>query len=58
MMSSQFSKDGKYFAKITADGKVKIWETSTNTFKQEFTPNLHLTSPCTCLYWIHNKSQV
>lgn len=58
MMSNQFSQDGKYFAEITSDGKIKIWETAGNTLKQEFTPNLHLASPCTCLHWIHNKSQV
>lgn len=57
-MSTQFSKDGKYFAQIATDGKIKIWETATSTFKQEFTPNLHLTTPCTCLHWIQGKAQV
>lgn len=57
-MSTQFSRDGKYFAQITTDGKLKIWETTTSTFKQEFIPNLHLTTPCTCLQWIQAKTQV
>lgn len=57
-MSTQFSVDCKYFAQITIDGKIKIWDTASNALKQEFTPNLHLTTPCTCLHWIHSKSQV
>ncbi|KAF2897424.1 hypothetical protein ILUMI_08750 [Ignelater luminosus] len=55
-MASQFSKDGKYFAQFSNDGKLKIWETSTSTFEQEFTPDFHLTSPCTCLHFIQQDS--
>lgn len=51
-MALQFSKDGKYFAYISTDGKLKIWDTVSNTFEQEFTPDYHLTSPCTCLHFI------
>ncbi|XP_063919730.1 WD repeat-containing protein 43 isoform X2 [Zophobas morio] len=51
-MACQFSEDGKYFAQITSEGKVKIWNTQTNAFEQEFTPDYHLTSSCTCLHFM------
>ncbi|XP_067007898.2 WD repeat-containing protein 43 [Anabrus simplex] len=50
--SSAFSEDGRYFCCYGQDGKLKIWETGTGILKQEYTPNLHLTSPCTCLTWM------
>ncbi|KAK4873052.1 hypothetical protein RN001_015081 [Aquatica leii] len=55
-MAAQYSKDGKYFARLTTNGKLKLWETSTSSFVQEFTPDFHLTSPCTCLHFIHQES--
>ncbi|CAH1993955.1 unnamed protein product [Acanthoscelides obtectus] len=58
-MAAQFSEDGKYFAKLTADGKLKIWNTLTNSFEQEYTPDFHLTTPCTCLHFINlNTSRI
>ncbi|XP_015833864.1 WD repeat-containing protein 43 isoform X2 [Tribolium castaneum] len=55
-MACQFSKDGKYFAQITSEGKLKVWNTLSNTFEQEFTPDFHLTSPCTCLHFISSEA--
>lgn len=55
-MALQFSKDGKYFAYISTDGKLKIWDTVSNNFEQEFTPDYHLTSPCTCLHFLPSNS--
>lgn len=52
-MASQFSSDGKYFAQICGDGKLKVWDTSSGTFEQEFVPDYHLTSPCTCLQFVN-----
>ncbi|KAK5640559.1 hypothetical protein RI129_011370 [Pyrocoelia pectoralis] len=54
-MALQFSKDGKYFAKLSTNGKLKIWETSTSSLLQEFTPDFHLTTPCTCLQFIQQE---
>lgn len=51
-MASQFSTDGKYFAQLTDDGKLKVWDTYSGTFQQEFVPDYHLTSPCTCLHFV------
>lgn len=49
---SEFSPDGKLYAFINADGKLKIWDTESNQLKQEYVPNLHLSAPCTCFTWI------
>ena len=50
--SSAFSPDGQYWANCGVDGKLKIWETATSRLKQEYVPNLHLSSPCSVLSWI------
>lgn len=54
-MASQFSNDGKYFAQFSNDGKLQIWETKENKFQQEYTPEFHLTSPCTCFHFINQN---
>lgn len=56
-MASRFSKDGKYFAQLSQEGKLKIWATATSSFEQEFTPDFHLTSPCTCLHFLHEEQK-
>lgn len=48
-----FSPDQKLFAVIQSDGKLKIWDVLSNQLKQEYVPNLHLSSPCTALKWIN-----
>lgn len=52
MAEAAFSEDGKYYSLISQDGRLKIWDTETNVLKQEYTPDLHLSSPPTCLQWI------
>lgn len=49
---SEFSPDGKLFAFIDAEGKLKIWDTASSQLKQDYIPNLHLSAPCTCFTWI------
>ncbi|XP_066254470.1 WD repeat-containing protein 43 [Euwallacea similis] len=51
LQAASFSEDGKYFAQITGDGKLHIWNTLSNSLEQEFTPDFHLTTPCTCLHF-------
>ncbi|KAH8402003.1 hypothetical protein KR009_009087 [Drosophila setifemur] len=43
---------GQLFASVDEQGILRIWDTETNTLKQEFTPNLQVTGPCTALTWI------
>lgn len=52
MAEAAFSDDGKYYSAISQDGRLRIWDTETNVLKQEYTPDLHLTSPPSCLQWI------
>ncbi|XP_052742749.1 WD repeat-containing protein 43 [Bicyclus anynana] len=52
MAEAAFSEDGKYYSIISQDGRLRIWDTETNVLKQEYTPDLHLTSPPSCLQWI------
>ncbi|KAI8128960.1 hypothetical protein FF38_09843 [Lucilia cuprina] len=47
-----FSPNGKLFALINDQGILRIWDTDTNELKQEYTPNLHLSGPCSALVWI------
>lgn len=49
---SAFSVNGDYFSSVSQDGKLRIWDTATCSLKQEYTPNHHLSSPCTCLTWL------
>lgn len=52
MAETAFSEDGKYYSAISADGRLKIWDTETNELKQQYTPDLHLSSPPSCLHWL------
>lgn len=52
MAEAAFSEDGKYYSAITQDGRLRIWDTETNVLKQEYTPDLHLTLPPSCLQWV------
>ncbi|XP_026743401.1 WD repeat-containing protein 43 [Trichoplusia ni] len=52
MAEAAFSDDGKYYSAITQDGRLRIWDTETNVLKQEYTPDLHLSAPPSCLQWI------
>jgi U3 small nucleolar RNA-associated protein 5 len=47
-----FSPDKKLFAIIQSDGKLKIYDVEKSELKQEYVPNLHLSTPCTALSWI------
>ncbi|XP_077521733.1 WD repeat-containing protein 43 isoform X1 [Amblyomma americanum] len=45
------SSNGQYLAHSSADGRLKLWDTSASTLKQEYTPSAHLSAKCTCLSW-------
>ncbi|EFX89777.1 hypothetical protein DAPPUDRAFT_303119 [Daphnia pulex] len=46
-----FSPNGQYFANVSTDSRLKIWECESGRPKQEFTPASHLSAACTCLVW-------
>ena len=48
----EFSPDQKFYAFVDFEGKLKIWDVEANVLKQEYVPNLHLSTPCTALLWI------
>jgi U3 small nucleolar RNA-associated protein 5 len=49
----EFSPNRKLFAIIQSDGVLKIYDTEKNSLSQEYTPNLHLSTPCTAIKWIN-----
>lgn len=56
-MSSEigvFNSDGKYYAYLSSDGKLKLWNTLSNVLEQEFTPDYHLVAPFSCLHFYHS----
>ncbi|GJQ77781.1 hypothetical protein Trydic_g16043 [Trypoxylus dichotomus] len=55
-MTSGFSSDGQFFALLSSEGKLKIWNTITGSFEQEYSPDYHLSCPCTCLQFIASHS--
>ncbi|XP_044576706.1 arylphorin subunit alpha-like isoform X3 [Cotesia glomerata] len=54
---STFSPDNQLWANCGRDGKLKIWETRTGKLKQDYVPNLHLSSGCSVLEWITVSQQ-
>lgn len=55
---ASFSNTGRYYAHICDDGKLRIWDVVSCVLKQEFTPDVHLTSPYTDLIWISTSKKV
>lgn len=49
---SEYSEDGKLFALLNVEGKLKIWDTETGEYQKEYVPNYHLKAPFTCFTWI------
>ncbi|XP_023168846.1 WD repeat-containing protein 43 isoform X2 [Drosophila hydei] len=46
------SNGGKLFALIDEHGTLRIWDTESNTLKQEYKPNFQISGHCTALTWI------
>lgn len=49
---SEYSENGKFFASLNVEGKLRIWDTETSEYQKEFVPNYHLNAPFTCFTWI------
>lgn len=55
METVRFSPSGEYVAVSGNDGRLKIYESATNKFLQEFVSSSHLTEVCNCLEWAPNS---
>lgn len=53
---SSFTVNGDFFALLSVDGRLRIWDTSSGKLVQEFSPALHVESSCTCLCWTRGIS--
>ncbi|XP_046859351.1 WD repeat-containing protein 43-like [Xenia sp. Carnegie-2017] len=48
----KFENDGRFFALITPDGRLKVWDCNNGKLKHDVTPKKSLqSSPLTCLSW-------
>uniref|UniRef100_A0A8D8VK40 WD repeat-containing protein 43 n=1 Tax=Cacopsylla melanoneura TaxID=428564 RepID=A0A8D8VK40_9HEMI len=54
--TSAFSPCGTFFSSIGKDGKIRIWDASSDTLLREYIPDKHLSAPITCLKWITSKT--
>ncbi|XP_062324977.1 WD repeat-containing protein 43 [Osmerus eperlanus] len=44
-------KSRQYLALCAQDGRLRIWNTESKTFHQEYVPSAHLSATCTCIAW-------
>lgn len=53
-----FSPCSEYFTYCSPDGCLRIWDTSSDCLKQEYTPSSHLSSSSTCIAWGPSSSSL
>jgi len=53
--ASSFSQNGEYFALLSVDGRLRIWDTTSGKIVQEFSSNSVVQSSCTCLCWTNES---
>jgi len=51
MATSSFTHNGDYFALLSVDGRLRIWDTTSGKVVQEFSSNAAAQSSCTCVCW-------
>ena len=47
-----FSPDGEYFVLTEADGNIRVWDSATGFFRQQYIPSSHLKAITTLPCWI------
>lgn len=52
---SSFACNGQYFALISIDNRLRIWEATSGKLVQEFSPSADVESSCTCLCWTREQ---
>ncbi|XP_006816305.1 WD repeat-containing protein 43-like [Saccoglossus kowalevskii] len=45
------SPNSELLAVSSPDGRLKLWDTTTGTLNQQYTPSSHLSATCTCVAW-------
>lgn len=51
-----FSESGRYYAEISVNGKVNVWDTSAGDLRHTYSPSGHLNSSVTCITWIQTDN--
>ena len=52
---SSFTHNGDYFALVSVDGRLRIWDTTSGKLVQEFSPSTVTEASCTCLCWMKKE---
>lgn len=47
-----FSESGRYYAEISVNGKVNVWDTNIGDLRHTYSPSGHLNLSVTCVKWI------
>lgn len=51
-----FSESGRYYAEISVNGKVNVWDTNAGDLRHTYSPSGHLNSCVTCVKWIQSDN--
>lgn len=51
-----FSESGRYYAEISVNGKVNVWDTNAGDLRHTYSPSGHLNSLITCTKWIQTDN--
>lgn len=52
-----FSGDGRLFAAVSSDNRLKVWDAHTGALRHQFTQSSHLSAAYTCMAWIPPQTQ-
>lgn len=51
-----FSESGRYYAEISVNGKVNVWDTNVGDLRHIYSPSGHLNLSVTCVKWIQTNN--
>ncbi|XP_038074199.1 WD repeat-containing protein 43-like [Patiria miniata] len=52
-----YSPNGSFLAVSSPDGRLSLWDTTSATITQQYTPSSHLSATCTCLSWCPTRTE-
>ncbi|XP_032222775.1 WD repeat-containing protein 43 [Nematostella vectensis] len=53
-----FDNNGRFLALLTPDGRLKVWDCTNGSLKNQYTPSSHLSTTCACLKWCNSSRNV